>query len=121
MNDAGEPVPSARCAETDSEESRLQSIVEQYLAKATAGEDPDPSDYILDNPSLAAKLESRLEVIRLLQSAANDRTPPSLPGGASRVPGFVGRYRIDGPLGSGASSVVYRAYDPKFQRWVALK
>lgn len=121
MNDAGEPVPPARCAETDSEESRLQSIVEQFLSKAAAGEGPDPSDYILDNPSMAAKLERRLEAIRLLQSAASARTRPAPPASASHVAEAVCRYRIDRLLGSGASSAVYRAYDPKFQRWVALK
>ena len=32
------------------------------------------------------------------------------------VPPTVGRYAIRGVLGKGSSSVVYRAWDPKFER-----
>ncbi len=42
------------------------------------------------------------------------------PGLAESVP-HVGRFRIVGPLGSGAFATVYRAFDPRLQRDVALK
>lgn len=34
---------------------------------------------------------------------------------------YLSRYRIDSVLGQGAMSVVYKAFDPLMERWVALK
>jgi len=39
----------------------------------------------------------------------------------STVPTQIGRYRVESELGRGASGLVYRAYDPKISRVVAIK
>jgi serine/threonine-protein kinase len=39
----------------------------------------------------------------------------------SPVPTDIGRYRVESELGRGASGLVYRAYDPKISRVVAIK
>ena len=83
---------NAPVGSVDPDESRLQAIVESFLLRMQAGECPDPSDYVLDNPSLAARLESRLEAVRFLQFAA------TLPGQQATltIPDVVGRYREAG-------------------------
>ncbi len=37
------------------------------------------------------------------------------------IPRFIGKYRIDGVLGTGAMGVVFRAFDPAIEREVAIK
>ena len=44
----------------------------------------------------------------------NDRESP-------HAPETVAQYRIEGPLGVGELGMVYRAWDERLERWVALK
>ncbi|KAA0251920.1 MAG: serine/threonine protein kinase, partial [Chloroflexi bacterium] len=37
------------------------------------------------------------------------------------IPEKIGRYEIKGELGRGGFATVYRAYDPRFEREVAIK
>src|SRR5437660_1803244 len=48
------------------------------------------------------------------------KTDPQAPLAEADAPARIGRYEIEGTLGAGASAVVYTAYDPKFDRRVAL-
>jgi WD40 repeat protein len=104
------------------EEGQLRELVEHFLAQLEAGVEPDAAEYILAHPSLAAKLEHRLEAAEFLhhlarQSKSGEQTEADLP----EYCGWIGRYRIDGVLGKGTCSVVLKAFDSKFPRAVALK
>jgi WD40 repeat protein len=54
-------------------------------------------------------------------AAATVPIPPPGPGPGDGHPSHVGRYRLDEYLGQGSFCKVYKAYDPKIERFVALK
>ena len=48
-----------------------------------------------------------------------DEFPP--PFGESAIGSQIAGYRLEGQIGRGGMAVVYRAYDPRLDRYVALK
>lgn len=105
-------------------EQQVQARVEEYEKRLRAEEDPDPYEFLAAHAALAAHLGPRLEAVEELHRLAQARPVLGSTASASEEgtpPDFLGRYRIKGLLGRGASAVVYQAYDPKFDRWVALK
>jgi serine/threonine-protein kinase len=97
----------------------IQTLVEEFVERLQAGEELDLYEFLLAHPHLAPELEQRLAAAEWLhrQAHRSDAKPnPAVP-----LLSMVGRYQVRGVLGMGATSVVYRAYDPKFDREVALK
>jgi WD40 repeat protein/tRNA A-37 threonylcarbamoyl transferase component Bud32 len=135
-------------AEDACKEPQVQALVEEFLKRSQAGEDPDTYEFLSAHPQLAAELEEQLEAVQGLRELAGfrsqrmdetaqgksdcaaaesdtlsfDPTPGTQTNSQSKsVPASIGRYQIRGVLGRGGSACVYLAFDPKFNREVALK
>jgi WD40 repeat protein len=112
-------------------ERQLQTLVEEYLSRLRSGPEPDLYDFLLAHPWLARELEPRLtaaEMFHRLAQRTQDFDSETPAGAGQRpcpsdplTPACIGRYRIEGTLGRGASAIIYLAYDPRFDRAVALK
>jgi hypothetical protein len=122
--------PEALSAEA---ERQIQALVEDYLDRRQAGDRPDLHALLLHHFPAAQEAERRLAAIEVLCGLAEthelptERLPPTEPAGpvASRaddLPSFLaGRYELRERLGNGSSAVVYRAYDTRYAREIALK
>ncbi len=125
-------------------EQQVQEIADRYLDQLQDGDSPDRGALVAAYPNLADALEKRLALVEQLHRAAQKHrsadpsdTPIalkpsgemlSLPptnrsgdGGAGRSPERIGRYVVQEFLGRGSWGAVYRAYDPRLDRQVALK
>ncbi|HZU35807.1 MAG TPA: serine/threonine-protein kinase [Gemmataceae bacterium] len=115
---------------------RLEDLIDVFLARLQAGQDPDPHELILAHPDIASELEERLETIEFLQAlsvppeggeeplggmAAPDVLAPAVPNMQAAPRLIAGRYQIGKVLGQGSYGIVYQAHDLKFDREVALK
>jgi len=110
--------------------AKVQALVESYLDDLRRKDSVEPYEILQTHPELADVLEPRLEAVeklfRLGREANNTPLASAAPASAtllSRAEQIkaVGRYQIRRVLGRGASGIVFQAYDPKFDRDVALK
>jgi serine/threonine protein kinase len=65
------------------------------------------------DPDIAREVRSML--------AKSGKEPPPPPSAAWRVPEMIGVYRVEGRIGQGGMGMVYRAFDTKLNRPVAIK
>jgi non-specific serine/threonine protein kinase len=111
---ASTPLPA------DSRSTHTNSQTVQAVREATQPQ---------QSPATCGAGLSSLDSRSAIQSAAGQQ--PAAPGGASAergstpeeppLPKKIGRYEVQQRLGQGAFGVVYRGFDPKLQRTVAIK
>src|SRR5262249_47533690 len=111
---------------TSQSDQALAELVEQYTARAQAGEVVDVEDFARAHPGHADELRRLLPALQALAALDPSTRPPPDPGSAvpphpGPEPGTLGDFRIVRQVGRGGMGVVYEAEQISLRRRVALK
>ena len=99
----------------------LADVAEEYIARRSRGEAPDPEEYAARHPGAADAIRGMLGVLRLADPSETYRFAPQPPVALPPTLGELGDYRIIRELGRGGMAVVYEAEQISLRRRVALK
>jgi tetratricopeptide (TPR) repeat protein/WD40 repeat protein/tRNA A-37 threonylcarbamoyl transferase component Bud32 len=101
----------------------LSTVLLAYFKDVEAGRRPDHEELLARHPHLAGELAALLDAQERLSTFFEPLrvTTPAGPDTPAAPPASFGDYQVERKLGQGAMGVVYKAWDAKLQRDVALK
>ena len=103
-------------------QSKLDSIADDYLVRCRQGETPRIDEYVEKFPELGNEIRELLRTIQFVDSFREEEAPAPSKDRDYFVPGTqFGNYLIGKQLGAGGMGVVYEATHLRLKRKVALK